>query len=83
MPRMSDELAAVVVALGKDNKFVALWKYFRAIEEEIQEQINMPSTPKDEREILVHVKSRLREDVIRVLETAQTVLERKDAIKRG
>jgi hypothetical protein len=80
MPGMSEQVAESVVWLATQERFRNLLGHFRSLEAEIQEQINMTSTPKDEREILVHVNERLRNEVIRVVELAQDVLKRRDAI---
>ena len=82
MPRMSEEVAQAVNGLSRDEKFQRLLAYFKAMEKELQEQINMTSTPKDEREVLVHVRENLKKEVIEVVELAHEVLERKDKLTR-
>ena len=74
---MPDYLASDVVELYRDDRFKRLWTHFRGIEVQLQAQINEPSTPKDERELLVHLKQRLNVEVIGVVEQAIRILEKK------
>lgn len=78
MPRMSEQTAHDVMWLSTQERFRNLLEHFKSVEKEIQQQINMTSTPREEREILVHVNERLRSEVIRVVEIAQDVLRRKE-----
>lgn len=80
MPRMNVETAQSVNSLSRNDSFLSLWKHFKALEDELQEQINITSTPKDEREILVHVKASLKREVIDVVKMAQEILERKEKL---
>lgn len=78
MANPSPELAADIVMLYKeDERFRKFFDHLRLLEEEFQEQINFPDTPKDEREVLVHVRARLKSEVIDLLFLAQKVLEKK------
>ena len=78
MSKLSSSLAADIVMLYKDDeRFRNIWQHLRRMEEELQEQINYPQTTKDEREILVHVRAKLKTEVIDLLELAQKVLNEK------
>lgn len=78
MPKLSPELAADIVMLYKeDDRFRKIWDHLKLLEVELQEQINYPQTAKDEREVLVHVRSQLKTEVIDLLELAQKVLKQK------
>jgi hypothetical protein len=76
MPRMSSELAEAVSWLSTQARFKMLLDHFAAIDHELQDEILMPETDAHRREILVNVKSRLRDDVLRVVEHANIVLQR-------
>ena len=78
--KMSEQVAQDVVLLGRDDKFNRLLGYFRTIDAELQTQINSTLTPKDERELLVHIKERLQKDVIDVVKTAEDILRKKDQL---
>lgn len=60
-----------------DERFRNIWEHLRRLEVELQEQINYPDTEKDEREMLVHVRAKLKTEVIDLLLLAQKVLEEK------
>jgi hypothetical protein len=80
LPTMTLQTAQDVVSLSKDDKFNRLLGYFKAIEAELQIQINSTLTPKDERELLVHIKERLHRDVIEVVKAAEDLLRRKEQL---
>lgn len=80
MPRLTESLAEDVMNMSKDSKFVRLLEHFKAIEAEMQVQINSTLTPKDERELLVHVKDKLRREVIDVVKLSEDVLRKKDQL---
>lgn len=73
---MSQEVANCVLWLMTQDKFKKLLEHFRAVDRELAEEILMPDTPRDRREILVNVKSRLQDEVIRLEEAAHAVLQR-------
>ena len=83
MPRMSEETAQAVMYLGTHSRFHVLMDHFKGIEDELQIQINDPLTPKDEREVMVHLKQQLRNEVIDVTSMAIAVLKKKDEFLKG
>ena len=76
MPRMTQELAEAISWLNTQERFKKLLNHFAAIDHELQDEILMPETDAHRREILVNVKSRLQDDVLRVVEHAELVLQR-------
>lgn len=61
----------------EDERFRKVWNYLELLEQGLQEEINYPETPKDEREVLVHVRAKLQTEVIDLLGLAQKVLANK------
>lgn len=75
---MPERLAADVAMLYKDDeRFRNLIQHFKRLDETLQAEIMLPSTPAAEREILVHVRSRLKTEVVDVVELAQKVINMK------
>jgi hypothetical protein len=68
------------MSLSRDDRFGRLWVYFGALQTELQEQINSPLTPKDERELKVHLMDALKREVIDVAKVAETLLRKKDQL---
>ena len=83
MPRMSEEIAQAVMFLSTQDRFHVLMDHFKHIENELQTGINDPMTPKDEREVMVHLKQQIRTEVIDVTVTAIKVLKHKDESLKG
>ncbi len=59
----------------EDERFRNLLEHFDNLDKILQEEILLPSTPLYEREILVHVRSRLKSEVVDVVKIAQKVIE--------
>jgi hypothetical protein len=76
MPRMSEEVAHCVVWLSTQDRFKKLLEHFRAVDQEMATEILMPNTPAERRELLVNVKARLQDEVLRLEETANLTLQR-------
>ena len=82
MPRMSESAADAVMGLTRDERWDRLMSYWKAMRDEIQEQINQPLTPVAEREVLVWIMSTLDKEVLGVAKLAYRVLNKKDQLTK-
>ena len=83
LPRLKPDLARDVLELYRDERFRRLWDFLLRIEEEWRYEILNSRTPTAEREVLVRAREMLGEEVLKLPQVAQIVINIENKINAG